>query len=153
MPCHAAMIANPPALDSNISVDLALEFMAQRGVDYAPVLNDDGQPVGLFSYRGLLKNILPVSVSMGGGANMDLTVRAAPGMAKRLKKVGVVSVSEVMDRKFGIVYPDTPTWEGINILTAQGQPLLVVDRETGKLQGMVNHQSALAELQRLKQEQ
>lgn len=151
MPCHAAMIENPPMVPSSHTVEDALAVMTERGSSFVIVVNDQKQPVGVFSYKSLIENALPVSVAMDGGANMDITVRAAPGMAKRLRKLDPLAVFEIAQRRFPVVYPDTPTWEGVNLLALQGDPVVVIDRETGTLRGAITYASALGELQRLKQ--
>lgn len=150
MPCHSAMIDNPLTVTENEEVGVVLKKMKKAKAEYAPVLNEDGKLVGLFSYEILLKNLLPVSVAVADGVQLDVTVRAAPGIAKRLKKVYPLAVSNFMERKVNAVHPETPTWEGINFLTIHGAPLLVVDSETEKLVGLMSGHSAVEELIRLK---
>ena len=97
-----------------------------------------------------MKNLLPVSVSMSEGFQLDISIKAAPGIAKRLRKVAQLNVGDVMEKKVGAVQPDTPTWEGVNILVQHGAPLMVVEGETGRFAGVITFQSALDELERLK---
>ena len=150
MPCHSAMIENPLSVKSDEEVGEVLAKLKKAKTQYAPVLDEDDKLVGMFSYEILLKNLLPVSVAMADGIQLDVTVRAAPGIAKRLKKVYHLPVSDFMERKVNAVHPETPTWEGINFLIMHGAPLVVVDSETEKLAGLMNGESALDELIRLK---
>jgi CBS-domain-containing membrane protein len=150
MPCHSAMIPNPFTVQPDQEIGKVLGAMKKAKAQYAPVVEKNGVLVGLFSYEILLKNLLPVSVAMADGIRLDVTVRAAPGIAKRLKKVYHLPVSELMERKAHAVHPDTPTWEGINLLAMYGAPILVVDSETTKLVGMMTEETAVEELQRLK---
>lgn len=150
MACHSAMIENPLSIGVDEEVGAVLTKMKKAGALYAPVVDEGGKLAGLFSYEILLKNLLPVSVAMSDGIQLDVTVRAAPGIAKRLKKVYHLPVSDFMERKVNAVHPETPTWEGVNFLIMHGAPLLVIDSETEKLVGLMNGESALDELLRLK---
>ncbi len=150
MPCHAAVTEKFIALSPDHEVGEALDAMKKAKVDTAPVVDADGKVVGVFSHHVLLKNLLPVSVAMGGGAQTDIRIGAAPGIAKRLKKIYPLKIGEIMDRKFPAVHPETPLWEGIGLLVQNGMPLLVIDGKSGKAQGVMNFQSALDELNRIK---
>lgn len=150
MPCHSAMIENPLSVDADEEVGKVLAKMKKAKTQYAPVTGEDEKLVGLFSHEILLKNLLPVSVAMADGIQLDINVSAAPGIAKRLKKVYHLPVKDFMERKINAVHPETPTWEGINFLTIHGAPLIVIDAETEKLVGLMNGESALDELIRLK---
>lgn len=150
MPCHAAMTKRYLSLSPDEPVEEALARMKQEKVESAPVVDEDGKLAGLFSIQVLMKNLLPVSVAVSGGVQLDVAVRAAPGIAKRLRKVGPLKVADLMDRKPVSVNPETPTWEGVNTLVTNGAPLFVVERETGVLTGVITFQSAFDELERLK---
>lgn len=150
MPCHSAMIDKPMTVGPDEEVGKVLAKMKKGKTDFAPVVDKDGKLQGLFSYEVLLKNLLPVSIAMADGIQLDVTVRAAPGIAKRLKKVYPLPVSDFMERKLHVVHPNTPTWEGVHFLSMYGAPLLVVDGETGKLSGVMTGASAFEELERLK---
>lgn len=149
MPCHSAMTKNLVTVTQDQTIEDVLAVMSKKKLDAVPVIDSDKKLVGLFSINILLKNLLPVSVSIDGTQN-EVSLKAAPGVAKRLKKVGPLQVSELMERKLNLVYPDTPTWEGINYLVQYGPPILVIERETKKLLGVITPSSALDELQRLK---
>jgi CBS domain-containing protein len=149
MPCNAAMIKKLITISADKSVEDALEILDTNKIDAIPVVGKDGKLEGVFSTRVLLRNLLPVSVTTGDSLHMDIKVGAAPGVAKRLKKVAPLKVGELMDRKANVVAPETPIWEGVNILVHHGAPILVVERGTGKLQGMITEQSMLDELERL----
>lgn len=150
MPCHAAMTPKHITVSPDQDVETALALMKKENIDAAPVVDKNGILMGVFSIRILMKNLLPVSVVMNDGLQLDVAVRAAPGIAKRLKKAAFLKVGDIMERKVMAVNPETPTWEGINHLVQNGGPLLVVESETGKLTGVITYQSALDELQRLK---
>jgi len=151
MPCHAAVIDKPLKLSPDMKVEKALAQLKKKNVEAAIVVDENDIVQGTFSIQVLMKNLLPVSVAMSDGIQLDVTVRAAPGIAKRLKKVYPLTVGELMDRKFNAVYPETPIWEGINYLVNGVSPLVVVEGDNNKFLGMITNASALEELQRMQE--
>ena len=151
MPCHAAIIDKALTLSPDTDVETALKQMKKNKSDYAAVVDEKGVLIGLFSHQNLLNNLLPVSVAMADGVRLDVTVRATPGVAKRLKKVYPAKVSELMERRVHAVYPQTPIWEGVSALISYGSPIFVVEGENGKYMGMITSASALEELQRMQE--
>lgn len=151
MPCSAAMTDKSLTFPPDTEVEKVLKEMKKKKVDCAAIVNGDGIIEGVFSISGLIRNILPVSVSVAGGLQMDVTVRAAPGIAKRLRKVYPLAVADLMDRKFPAVYPQTPIWECVNLLASQSLPVCVVEGESNRFLGMITAVSALEELQRMQE--
>jgi len=151
MPCYAALVEKILVFRPDTLIEVALKDMRAGQMDYAPVVNQNGVIEGVFSLEGLMKNLLPVSVAMADGYQLDVTVRAAPGVAKRLRNVLSLPVETLMDRKFSTVSPQTPIWEGVNALVSQGSPLCVVEGETGKFVGLITSASILEELQRMQE--
>ena len=151
MPSHAAITEQFLALSPNTEVEKALKELKKKKLESAIVINDKGQVEGTFSLQGVMKNLLPVSVAMEDGIQLDVTVRAAPGIAKRLRKVYPLKVSELMDRKVQAVAPETPIWEVINYLVSHNDLLWVIEPESGKCLGMITAQSAMDELKRLQE--
>lgn len=151
MPCHSAMIEKPLTVTPDTPVEDVLAKMKKAKRDYAIVVDEDGILEGLFSAQILMKNLLPVSISVSGGVAKDINIRAAPGVAKRMRKVLPIAVSNVMERNLNLVRPETPTWEGINLLTAHGEPLIVVEDEHLKFLGMITANSAVQDIQKLEE--
>ena len=151
MPSHAAITEQFLALLPNTEVEKALKELKKKKLESAIVINDKGQVEGTFSLQGVMKNLLPVSVAMEDGIQLDITVRAAPGIAKRLRKVYPLKVSELMDHKVQAVAPETPIWEVINYLVSHNDSLWVIEPESGKCLGMITAQSAMDELKRLQE--
>ena len=151
MPCHAAIAQKSVTFTPDIEVEEALKELKKKNVDEAAVVDKDGKVVGLFSLMIVMKNLLPVSVPMSDGIVLDVKVRAAPGIAKRLKKVNPLKVADLMERKVATVYPDTPIWEAVSHLVNGHPCLIVVEAETRKYLGMLNPASAMEELKRLQE--
>lgn len=150
MPCHAAIVDKALVLKEDMKIEKALKEMAKKGIDSAAVVDSKGIVSGFFSYQILMKNLLPVSITMNDGVQLDIKIPAAPGIAKRLRKVLPLTVNEVMERKnFPVVYPETPLWEGVNLLVQHGHTLTVLEAGTQRYIGIITQESALNELQRL----
>jgi len=152
MPCHCAMIEKLITVTTDQSVEEAMDVLKKNDIDAVPVVDKEGRLEGVFSTHILLKNLLPVSLTTGDGLRMDIKVGAAPGVAKRLKKVKPLKVGELMERKFNVVAPETPLWEGVNLLVHNGPPVLVAEKDGGKLLGMILEQSLIDELERVQDE-
>ena len=149
MPCHAAMIEKLITVSPNQEIEEVIGILRKNDIDAVPVVDEDGKLKGMFSTQILLKNLLPVSMTTGDALGMNVTVGAAPGVAKRLRKVKPLTVSDLMERKTNIVHPETPLWEGVNMLVHHGAPLFVVEKDGGKLMGMIFEQSIIDEMERV----
>ncbi|MCB1782964.1 MAG: CBS domain-containing protein [Alphaproteobacteria bacterium] len=146
MPCHVAVVDKLITVSPRDSVESVLKIMKKNKIGAVPVVDDKGVLQGVFSMKILLKNLIPVSVVMNDGVQMDIKVGAAPGVAKRLRKVKPLAVEELMDRKVHSVGPDAPIWEGVSLMTSHGGPLAVVDA-THKLIGIITYDSLVEALE------
>ena len=146
MPCHSAVIKKSLTVSPEDTVESVLVAIKKEKVDTAAIIDSDGHFVGLFSKKILLKNLIPVSVAMADGIEIDIKLTAAPGVAKRLGNVKALKVSELMDRKPHVIAPDAPIWEGVGELTKHGSPLSVVD-EQNKFHGLITYDSLVDHLE------
>lgn len=151
MPSHAAIAEKGLTFTPDTEVEKALKELKKKNIEAAAIVNEDNIVEGVFSIPIVMKNLLPVSVTMQDGIQLDVTVRAAPGIAKRLKKVYPLTVADLMDRKYNSINPETPIWEAVHHLVNSNGPLLVVDAEKNSYIGMITAQSAMDELKRLQE--
>lgn len=145
MPCHYATTDKDVVIDPDLTVEKALKFIKKNKIATACVVDKDGHLLGLFSEKILLKNLIPVSVAMADGVHIDVRVGAAPGVAKRLSKTKMLSVSEVAERKFISVDSDAPLWEAVSLITRHGGPLVVLDKNE-KFFGLITYQTLIEAL-------
>lgn len=151
MSCQAAIVPKAISLTTDMTVEDALKAMKKAKTSYAPVVDEKGIIAGLFSYKILMKNLLPVSVPMNDGTQLDVQIQSAPGIAKRLRNVQLITIDTLMERKeFPIVYPETPVWEGVSMMVKANLPLTVVEPETQKYGGFITQQSLFEEIDRIK---
>lgn len=150
MPCHAAIISDLKIVSADTVVEDCLSLMKKNKQTVLPVLSDDEQVLGYVTFKSLLKTLLPVSVHMSAEMHSpDLIVGAAPGIAKRLKKIAPLAVREVMEHKIQKLTGETPLWKGINMIISSDEPVFVVDEDHDKYLGVMDEKSALMELERL----
>ena len=153
MPCHSAKLENVLVIEPEVSVEKVLTSMKKKKAQIAVVIDESGKLLGYLSMKILLKNLLPVSLSLqSAGHSADVVVGAAPGIAKRLRKVKPIEVHNVMERKFYSVSPNTPTWEGVQMLVEYGSPLFILEEGTQNFVGVMNEESAISELERIQKE-
>ena len=143
------MIEKPLKISPDTTVEQALKQLKKDKSGYAVIVNDNGTFEGILSAKILMKHLLPVSVNINDGSGVDVSVNAAPGIAKRLKKVEALPVSNFMQRKVNFILPESPTWEGISMIITKGDPLIVVQDEDLKFLGLITHASALDDLQKI----
>ncbi|MCD8566450.1 MAG: CBS domain-containing protein [Alphaproteobacteria bacterium] len=151
MPCAAATVQNVPVLQAGQEIGDVLKLFKKHRMEHFPVVDEDGVLLGYLSQHIILKNLIPVSFTIPGGGSA-VTIGAAPGIAKRLKKIKPLKVEDLMERKFQSIYPETPIWEGVYMLVEHGSPLMVVEEKTGRFIGLINRFSALEELERLQKQ-
>lgn len=150
MPCSAAMSEKLRTVLETETVEDVLRTMREQDIKAVCVLDEEDNFTGLFSYAAFLKHLLPVTVPTSQSSSMDMKIGAAPGIAKRLKKSLPLPVQTFVERKVSAVSPDTPIWEGVNKLLQSGEPLVVMDPESGRVTGMITAQSIFEELERMK---
>ena len=156
MPCHSAMIGNILIVNPDEAVEDVIKKMKdkKKPSETAVIVDEGGKMLGYFTMKVLLRNLLPVSLSLQNSAvGNDVMVGAAPGIAKRLFKVKPIAISQVMERKFSTLAPDTPTWEGVQALVEHGSPIFVIEEGTEKFVGAMDEDSTIAELERIQNKQ
>lgn len=126
------------------TVDDVMHLFDREHIRSVPVCEKDGKIVGVFSLRSILKQLLPLAAVIEDGLpNLEFVIGAAPGAAKRLKKLKNKRISEVMDTEFAVAHPDTPTWEIVRLMTRYGSPVPIVDEKTKVIKALVSSQSLL----------
>ncbi len=153
MPCENAMITEVVTATADMTVEEVIKLMHDHNIRMVPVLEKDGTLMGVFGNRHLMKNLLPVSVTMEDGLQrLDFIAGATPGVAKRLRKLKPQKVGTLVEKEIMVVRPDTSTWEGVRLIAKYGMPLPVVEKNSGKFLGIISEQSLIDELQRIIEE-
>lgn len=152
-PCSEAMVKAIISINPENTIKQALEIFEKNNIRSLPVIDEGGKLVGLFGLKHVLLNLLPASATMQDGLpRLDFVMGAAPGIAKRLKKVYNMPVSELMDKNPMVLYPDTSTWEALRVIALHGSPISIVEKDTGNFAGMISRQSLIADMHVLMEE-
>lgn len=150
MACKNAMITNVITAHPDETVDTVLNRLKEHAIRCVPVVDDEGILLGLFCLKTVLEGLLPVAVTMPDGLQrLNFVVGATPGIAKRLYKLRPQKIKDVMNEDVYVVHPDTETWESFRLIVSYGSPIPVVEKETGKLVGIVSEQSAIKEMDKV----
>ncbi len=148
-----AVIEKAITISPENTVSEALEIFKKANIRSLPVVDGNGDVVGLFGLRHLLKSLLPVSVTMDDGVEgLDFLVGATPGIAKRFTKSMKCSVSDFMEEKPLIVDDGTATWEALRVMALHGSPVIVSEKGSKKFVGLISRQSLLANLEQVASE-
>ncbi len=149
MPCHSAIAKNYITLSPDETAEQALKKMRKAKVTVCAVTDDNSKFLGLFSMRILLERLIPVSVAVNDGVQLDIKITAAPGVAKRLQNTKSCNVVDLLEVNPPSVMPDSPIWEGVGMISKYGRPLSVIDNN-GKFYGLITYQSLIDELENMK---
>ncbi len=146
MACHAAIAKNFLSIPEDEIIEKALKTLKKSKAEAAVITDAAGKVTGLFSYKILLQNLSLVNVNVGASS---IAVDSAPGLAKRLRKVKMLPVRELMSRTISYVYPETPTWEGLRSVQQSANPVVVIDQESQKPLGIITEHSLYEEFERM----
>lgn len=150
MPCHVAIEKKSVTVSPETTIEEALVIIRKQNLVAVTVIDEEGAVLGLFSAKSLLSNIIPVSIAMSEGVQIDVKIEAAPGVAKRMMKIFPLSVTEGMDRKYTRAEADAPIWEGVTKISKYGGPLVILDKEKN-FKGIVTYDSLIKTLENTKQ--
>ena len=147
MPCCAAMSEKIVTIPQDENVSVALKLFKKHKRETLIVLDGDGKVVGTLPLRTILENAQSITVNVQGGGSF--AIDSAPRAGKRLKKLSIVTVDQLMDRNINIVYPESTTGEGLKKLLSSTAMLIVVEPETHKPLGYMTPLTMLTEIERM----
>lgn len=146
-PCTRAMVSEATTLKPDNTVEEALKLFEERNIRNVPVVDDKGEFLGLFGLRQIVLNLLPKAATMEKGLdNLNFVVDAAPGIAKRLRKLHPVTVGEIMNADASYVHEETSTIEALRVMSEKGSPVVVVEKDSKRFKGIISRKTLLANL-------
>jgi predicted transcriptional regulator len=141
------MVANATTITPDTTVEEALEVFKEKSIRNVPVVGEDGKFLGLFGLQQILMNLLPKAATMVDGLeHLAFVEDAAPGIAKRLKKLHDVPVGELLNTEAHHVDCDTSTMEALNVMARFGSPVVITDSKTGVYKGIISRKTLLDNL-------
>jgi CBS domain-containing protein len=136
-----------PRLAVTDTVGVALERLLANRVSDLPVVDASGALVGMFRLEKLYAKLLPRAALLGKGMQ-DLsfisdTLDELRGKMRDIEDDSVRDYAEPVDE---VIHPDTPPVEIVLLIHQGANNLPVVDRDSGRLVGMVSSRDLLAAL-------
>jgi CBS-domain-containing membrane protein len=128
------------SLKEHHKIRSAAECIMQRRYRSVPVTDDEGRFLGLFGVNCLLRQVLPKAAIMEDGLdNLSFLSDTLADLHERFREIENEPVSICMTTDVPIVRPDTPLMETLLLLYESKVSLPVVERDSGKLVGMVTY--------------
>jgi CBS-domain-containing membrane protein len=149
MSCAAIMTANPLTLKDSDSVAEAAKALTAHRYINMPVIDPHGVFQGMFGIYELLGLLVP-RVALAGDLLPNLRFLGDDARALRAKFADAKDspIGDWCDREAARLYPDTPEIEALRLFCRRHTTLAVVERGTGKLQGIVSYWDAIAAITR-----
>lgn len=128
------------SLSSDSTVGEAFKVLRDNNLRCAPVLDGNGDFLGMFSVHEIIAHLVPLAGIYG--ESLSFAVGSTPDVAKKLKSFSSLPVLDFTDKGVYRLQEDVHTWEALRALTKYGSPLPVVENGGNKFQGLISEQSA-----------
>ncbi|HET7335285.1 MAG TPA: CBS domain-containing protein [Rhizomicrobium sp.] len=138
------MTAAPLTINEAESVGRAAELLMQHRYVNLPVVDSSGVFIGMFGIYDLLSMLVP-RMALAGDLMPNLRfVNDDPAeLRTKFATVKTKPVADAVNRTATVLHPDTPEIEALRLFCRNHTTLAVVERETGKLAGIVSHWDAI----------
>ncbi len=140
MPARIFMETKPVTLHPSDTIRDAAQSLMEHRYRTLPVVDDDGRFLGIISVNCLLHLVLPKAATMRRGLEtMPYVTTSLDKLRNELKKVIDQPVTICLGEEVKVVHPDTSTVETLLTLYKTRKSLPVVDKETGRLEGVISY--------------
>ena len=141
MTARLLMDPNPIRIHPSDSIGIAARKIMRRRYRSLPVVDDDRVFVGVVKVNHMLGILLPerateMSIDAATEAHLELTLDA---LRENLDRIMNDPITPCIEEEVVTVDPDTPLIETLLTMYHHERNLPVVDRETGKLEGMISY--------------
>ncbi|MBZ4193839.1 MAG: CBS domain-containing protein [Candidatus Contendobacter sp.] len=148
MTARTLMNPDPATLRPSDTVAAAADHILKHHLRHLPVVDERGRYLGTFSIYSLLQLTLPKAVlDKHGLENVSFVTEHVSDLAQRLGGRREESVQNWLNIH-EVAHPDTPAME-VMLLMLHGRTtsVPVVDKESGRLEGVVSFWDVLEKLQ------
>ena len=143
MDCKTVMAPIKVGLFTDESAGYAIDFMVEKHMGLVPVIERNGEFAGLLSGDGLMKYMLPRSLTvMNPTQVISYLDETAEEMHERLDSIRDQPIGELIERDVEIARPDTPLIDALVMIKNKQYVVPVVDYD-GKLIGAISFFSVL----------
>ncbi len=152
LPAHHAMSPaffnrNFDSLHDTDTVAAATDRMLEHRVSDLPIVDADGRLVGIFTLDRLLAGLLPSAALVGYGVpDLAFIPDDLDTLRVKMRELESSPVRDFAVKPEHVVHPDTSPVEIVLQLYRGANNLPVVDRDSGRLVGMVSARDLLAVL-------
>lgn len=152
MTIESALVTDVMTVRPDDTVQTALAMMDKNNIRTVPVVDENGDYLGLFSTRQLLKKLLPhIATTENSLPTLDFIQQAAPQIAQHLRELEPREIQDIMDTGTPPITAAIPHTEAIMRLVRHGSPVPVIHKGSSRFHGLLTEQSMLAELQKIGQ--
>lgn len=129
------------------TVAVAADLILQHHLRHLPVVDEQGRYLGTFGIYSVLQLTLPEAVLKQGLNNVGFVTEKTRDLAQRLRKRQNEPVRNWLVQD-PVAHPDTPTMKVVQMILHGHTSVPVVDKETGRLEGIISSWNVLEILMR-----
>jgi CBS domain-containing protein len=147
---------NPPTiyqtdfarLEATDTVGDALRLMLDNRVYDLPVIDAGGAFLGMFTLGQLYSLLLPRAALLGHGMpDLGFVSDTIKQLREKMREIEHDTVRDFVVKADDVIHPDTPPVEIVLLLHKGANNVPVVDRDSGRLVGMVSARDLLTALE------
>ena len=143
MSCAAIMTPNPKTVLESATIGEAARLIVEHGYINLPVVDEAGRLAGLFGVYELLGLLVPRVAVVGNLLpNLRFMSDDIGDLRRTFIKLKDSPVKRAINREAASVHPDTPIVEALRLLARNHTTIPVVEREGGRLVGIVSYWDA-----------
>ncbi len=134
------MKQNPVTVHAAQTVGEAVGVLVHHTFRSVPVLGPDGTLIGQFGIHSMLRMLVPrIATERKGLQHLDFVRDDLEDLRRRLRVFWDRPVGDYVENDGDVVYLDTPLTKTVLALYHTHENLPVVDRQTGKLLGIISY--------------
>ena len=127
----------------------ALSKLLENGIRAMPIVDAQGDYLGMFHFRHILKLMLPEVARIEGGLDrLDFLTGTDDQVPERLMELHNYKVKDVMDDERPVLHEDDVFWAAVLMIYKFDAPMAVVQKGTRRLVGIVTKQSMIEDLKK-----
>jgi len=140
MTCASIMHPNPVTVRSTQTVGDAIGILEKNVFRSIPVTDGEGTLLGQFGVHGVLRMLVPrIATEKLGLPHLPFIKHDLEDLKRRLRGFWDKQVGEFVETDASVMHPDTPLTKAVLALYDTHDNLPVVDRQTGRLVGIISY--------------
>jgi len=147
MSCAAIMTGDPLTIGEDESVADAAAKLVAHHHSSLPVVDANGRYTGMFGIYDLLSLLVP-RVALAGNlmANLRFIIDDPGELRQKFLEVKSRRVGDAANRNAATLHPDSPEIEAIRLFCRSHDSLPVIEKDSGKIVGIVSCWDAIRAL-------